>query len=66
MADWSVIPPDHNRVGLELLPGQDRFVLLEPQILRLPQQLELLVEQRQDPEGFRQPTRFGKQVELKS
>ena len=64
VADGGVVPPHHDGVGFELLVGQHRLVLLEPQVHRLPQRLELLVEEGQDPEGLGQPARLGKKVEL--
>ena len=53
VADGGVVPPHHDGVGFELLAGQHRLVLLEPQVHRLPQRLELLVEECQDPEKKR-------------
>ncbi len=36
-----------------------------PEVLRLPQGLKLLVEERQDAEGLGKAARLGQQVELK-
>jgi hypothetical protein len=47
------------------LAGQDGLILLESEVLRLPEGLELLVEEGQDAERFRQSTRLCQQVQLK-
>ena len=51
--------------GTELLVCQVQETLFraEPQVLRLPQRLELLVEEREDPEGLGDAARLRQQVE---
>ena len=61
-----VVPPDHDRVRLELLPGQDRLVLFKAQILGFPQRLELLVEEREDAKRLGKAASLRQQVELET
>ncbi len=63
VTDWSVIPSDNDRVRLNLLRREHGRVLLKAEVLRFPQRLELLVKERQDAEGLRQPARLCQQVQ---
>ena len=51
--------------GTDLLVSQVQETLFraEPQVLRLPQRLELLVEEREDPEGLGDAARLRQQIE---
>ena len=51
--------------GTDLLVPQVQETLsrAEPQVLRLPQRLELLVEEREDPEGLGDAARLRQQIE---
>ena len=51
--------------GTDLLVPQVQETLsrAEPQVLRLPQRLELLVEEREDPEGLWDAARLRQQIE---
>ena len=44
---------------------QQTDLRLKPQVLWLPQRLELLVEEREDPEGLRDAACLGQQIEQK-